>query len=143
MGYELSQLILHTKDLIREINTTITDASKGIFTHKISSEGMDGEFVDAINSVSTSIDFMKSQHDQAQREILNSKISVKSVNVSESLSIITSDLNDNIGNLKTITNAMQTASELANNSRNDIVDITNELNKGFIKYVSERIDYYN
>lgn len=138
MGYELSQLIKHTKNLINEINRTITDASKGIFTHKISSEGMSGEFVDAIQSVSKSIDFMKSQHKKAQRDVFNSKISVNSVNVSESLSLIISDLDVNIKDLKTITSATKEASELANNSRNDITDITNELNN-----LSEQVSINN
>lgn len=128
MGYELTQLITHTKNLINEINTTITDASKGVFTHQISSQGMDGEFVDAIESVKKSIVFMKEQNNKAQRDIFNSQISVKSVNVSESLSLIISDLHVNLNNLKTITSATKEASDLALNSRNDITDITNELN---------------
>ncbi|MDD2652696.1 MAG: methyl-accepting chemotaxis protein [Sulfurimonas sp.] len=128
MGYELSQLIEHTKSLIHEINTTITDASKGIFTHNISSEGMSGEFIDAVESVRKSIDFMKAQNAKAQRDIFNSKISTRSVNVSESLSLIISDLSSNINDLKTITSATKSASELAINSRNDISDITRELN---------------
>lgn len=128
MGYELSKLIGHTKELIREINTTITDASKGIFTHNISSDGMNGEFVDAIESVRKSIDFMKTQNAKAQRDVFNSKISTKSVNVSESLSLIISDLSSNIDDLKTITSATKSASELAINSRNDISEITRELN---------------
>lgn len=128
MGYELSKLIGHTKDLINEINTTITDASKGIFIHNISSEGMSGEFVDAIESVRKSIDFMKTQNAKAQRDLFNSKISIKSVNVSESLSFIISDLRSNIDDLKTITSATKNASELAINSRDDISEITRELN---------------
>jgi len=128
MGHELSKLIKHTQDLIHEINTTITDASKGIFSHKISSDGMSGEFVDAIKSVEKSIEFMKAQHAKAQRDIFNSKISTKSVNVSESLSLIISDLSSNIGDLKTITSATKEASESAMNSKNDILNITQELN---------------
>ena len=128
MGYELSELIKHTQNLINEINTTITDASKGIFTHKISSEGMSGEFVDAIESVEKSIEFMKTQHDKAQRDIFNAKISTRSVKVSESLSLIISDLNANIQDLKEITSATKDAADLATNSRNDITEIVNELN---------------
>jgi len=128
MGHELSKLIGHTKELIREINTTIAEASKGIFTHNISSEGMSGEFVDAIESVRKSIEFMKSQNAKAQRDLFNSKISIKSVNVSESLSFIISDLRTNIDDLKTITSATKNASELAINSRDDISEITRELN---------------
>lgn len=128
MGYELSQLIKHTQDLINQINTTITDASKGIFDRRISSEGMSGEFVDAIESVGKSIEFMKTQHAKAQRDIFNSKISTRSVKVSESLSMIISDLDGNLNDLKAITSATRDASELATDSRNDITDITNELN---------------
>lgn len=128
MGYELSELIKHTKNLIHEINMTITDASKGVFSHKISSEGMSGEFVDAIKSVEKSIEFMKTQHDKAQRDVFNSKISTRSVTVSESLSLIISDLSANISDLKIITSATKDASDLATNSRNDIAEIVNELN---------------
>ena len=128
MGHELAKLIKHTQDLIHQINTTITDASKGIFSHKISSDGMSGEFVDAIQSVGKSIEFMKAQHSKAQRDIFNSKISTKSVNVSESLSLIISDLSSNINDLKTISSATQEASESAINSKNDILNITKELN---------------
>jgi len=128
MGCELSKLINHTENLIHEINTTITDASKGIFTHQISSDGMEGEFVHAIESVKVSIDYMHEQHNKAARDVFNSKISTKSVNVSESLSLIISDLTVNVNSLKSITSATKQAEELASNSRNDIVDITSELN---------------
>jgi len=138
MGYELTNLITHTQNLIDEINHTITDASKGVFTHKISSQGMDGEFVEAIKSVSTSIDFMKNQYEKAERETFNSKISQRSVNVSESLSLIISDLTGNIDDLKTITSATKGASELANNSRDDITNITSELNE-----LSEQVSINN
>jgi len=138
MGYELSELISHTQKLINEINTTITDASKGVFSHQISSEGMDGEFVKAIDNVSTSIEFMKSQHNKTKRDIFNSKISAKSVNVSESLSLIIDDLHVNVNDLKTVTSATKQAAELSNSSKNDIVDITSELNE-----LSEQVSINN
>ncbi|MDQ1263296.1 MAG: hypothetical protein QG559_297, partial [Campylobacterota bacterium] len=128
MGRELSNLIRHTEDLINEINKTVTDASRGDFSHQISSSGMSGEFVKAIESVRTSIEFMKSQYSKSQRDIFNSKISVKSINVSESLSLIISDLDTNIGYLKNITSTNKEASELAMNSRESIADIVRELN---------------
>ncbi|MDA7817584.1 methyl-accepting chemotaxis protein [Sulfurimonas sp.] len=138
MGYELNKLITHTENLINEINRTITAASKGEFTHTISSEGMEGEFVNAIDSVATSIEFMKSQYEKTRRDEFNAKISTKSVNVSESLSLIISDLHVNVDELKTITSATKGAAELATNSRNDITDITNELNE-----LSEQVSINN
>ncbi|QOY54115.1 CZB domain-containing protein [Candidatus Sulfurimonas marisnigri] len=138
MGSEVTNLITHTQDLINEINRTITDASKGDFSHKISSAGMGGEFVKAIDSVATSIDFMKSQNDKAKKDTFNSKISVKSVQVTESLSIITSSLGKNINELETITSATKEAASLASSSRNDITEITSELNQ-----LSEQVNINN
>ena len=138
MGKELAKLISHTKQLIEEINSTITDASKGIFSRQISSKGMDGEFVHAIDNVAKSIEFMKEQNKKVQRDAFNSQLSVKSVNVSESLSLIQSDLTKNIHNLKEITSATKSAAELANDSRENINEIVNELNQ-----LSEQVSINN
>ena len=127
LGNELSTLLNHIQNLINEINTTITDASKGIFSHQISSAGMNGEFVEAIKSVETSINFMKEQHQKTIRDTFNSKLSTKSINVSESLSYIIENLRENIENLKQVTKATKSASSLANNSRENIHEIVNEL----------------
>jgi methyl-accepting chemotaxis protein len=129
MGLALSKLITHTKDLINEINRTITDASQGVFTHKISSSDMDGEFVKAIQSVSTSIEFMKMQNEKVKRDAFNAQLSAKSINVSESLSLIQDDLNSNINDLKTVTAATKSASDLANDSRSNLNDIVLELSE--------------
>lgn len=129
LGTELSKLMTHVKKLINEINTTITDASQGLFTHKISSSGMDGEFVTAIENVSTSIEFMKTQNTKVKRDTFNAKLSSKSINVSESLSLIQDDLGNNIKDLKTVTTATKAASALANDSRENVNEIVNELSE--------------
>lgn len=128
MGRELATLIGHTQKLIHEINAVITDASQGIFQRDISSEGMSGEFVDAIENVRKSIEFMKIQYAKAQRDVFNSQISVKSVNVSESLSFIIADLKTNINDLKIITSATQESSKTAMQSKEDVAVVVRELN---------------
>ena len=129
MGSELAKLLVQVKMLISEINGTITDASQGVFAHKISHNGMGGEFVDAIQSVSKSIDFMKEQNVKVQHDAFNSQVSVKSVNVSESLSLIQNDLQTNIESLKSITSATKEAADLANNSRENINEVVGELDE--------------
>ena len=138
MGRELSKLLSHTQTLIEEINRTITDASQGVFTHTISADGLDGEFVIAIQNVAKSIDFMKEQNKKVLRDAFNSQLSVKSVNVSESLHLIQDDLNKNIGDLKEITGATKEASSLANNSRANITNIVAELTQ-----LSEQVSINN
>ena len=138
MGRELSKLLSHTQTLIEEINRTITDASQGVFTHQISSDGLDGEFVIAIDNVAKSIEFMKEQNKKVLRDAFNSKLSVKSVNVSESLSFIQQDLEKNISDLKEITSETKDASSLANNSRANITQIVAELTQ-----LSEQVSINN
>ena len=138
LGAELSKLMSHVKNLINEINTTITDASQGLFTHKISSARMSGEFVKAIDNVATSIEFMKAQNSKVKRDTFNAKLSSKSINVSESLSLIQDDLNNNINDLKTVTTANKAASDLANNSRKSVNEIVNELSQ-----LSEQVSVNN
>jgi len=129
MGQNLTQLLEHVKTLINEINISITDASQGVFTHTMSSGNMEGEFVVAIQNVSKSIEFMKEQNKKVMRDSFNSKLSVKSVNVSESLSLIQNDLKTNISNLKDITSATKSAATLANASQSNINDVVSELHQ--------------
>ncbi|MDF1882535.1 CZB domain-containing protein [Sulfurimonas sp. SAG-AH-194-C21] len=129
MGINLSILINHTSTLIQEINRAITDASRGEFKQGISSNGMDGEFVVAVNSVMSSIDFMQEQHSKAQRDTFNARLSESSRNVSESLTVIQDNLKTNIENLKDVTSATKSAAELSTNSRENIMQAVEELHK--------------
>jgi len=127
MGMHLAELLEHVKRLIEEINTTIVNASKGDFSKQISSNGMNGEFVVAINNVANSIEFMKAQHKKTLRDAFNSKISTKSVQVSESLTVIQNDLKTNIENIKEVTESTRQAADLANDSRENINSVVSEL----------------
>jgi len=127
MGQNLSELLNHISNLISEINRVITDASHGDFSQHISSNGMQGEFVVAINSVATSIDFMHEQHNKGLRDSFNARLSENSINVSESLTVIQGNLKTNIENLKNITDATKSAADLSNNSRNNINEAVGEL----------------
>jgi methyl-accepting chemotaxis protein len=125
---QLEQLISQIQNLIHQINTSISGATKGDFSHALNRDGMHGEFVDALDNVSTSIEVMKVQEQKKRRDSLNSELSHLSVQVTESLSVIQENLQSNIKDLKAVTNATTNAAELANNSRETIAVIINELN---------------
>lgn len=128
MGSALHQLISQIQNFIHQINSSISGATQGDFSHSLSSDGMHGEFVDAIANVDKSISIMKEQELKKRRDNLNSELSQLSVNVTESLSVIQDDLNTNINDLKEVTNATRSAADLANSSRDTISIIINELN---------------
>jgi len=127
MGSNLATLIGHTSSLINNINRAITDASHSDFSQRISAGDMQGEFVVAVNSVASSIDFMQEQHNKTLRDSFNARLSENSNNVSESLTVIQGNLKTNIENLKNITNATKSAADLSNNSRENINDAVSEL----------------
>ncbi|MDQ7068131.1 MAG: methyl-accepting chemotaxis protein [Sulfurimonas sp.] len=127
MGISLNILIAHTSTLINEINRAITDASHGDFSQAISAEGMDGEFVVAVNSVMSSINFMQEQHSKALRDTFNARLSQSSRNVSESLTVIQKNLQTNIENLKEVTASTKSAADLSTNTRENIIQAVAEL----------------
>ncbi len=127
MGGSLTKLIKQIENFIHEINTSISNATKGDFTRPISANGMQGEFVDAIILVKGSIDVMHSQEDQKQRDALNSQLSVMSVAVTESLDVIQHDLEHNVNDLKEVTKTTKEAASLSDNSRKTIETIIDEL----------------
>ncbi|MEA2072616.1 MAG: methyl-accepting chemotaxis protein [Campylobacterota bacterium] len=127
MGRNLGMFIGHVEKLIKEINGTITEASQGRFETKISSDGMEGEFVSAIENVGKSIEYMEAQHRKGMRDTFNARLSDRSKDVSESLTVIQSNLKTNIENLKGITSATKSAAELSNNSRDNINEAVSEL----------------
>ena len=127
MGRNLNKLIENVSTLIQEINRSITDASQGVFTHRMSASGMEGEFVVAIENVAKSIEFMKEQSKKVKRDAFNAQLSVKSVNVSESLSLIQNDLKTNVSNLKEITSATKSTADLANESQSNISIVVGDL----------------
>lgn len=128
MGDALQKLIHQIQNFIHQINTSISGATKGDFSHTLSSDGMHGDFVDAIENVDISIKIMKSQEAKQRRDVLNSELSKLSVQVTESLSVIQDNLHNNIQDLKEVTRATTGAAELANDSRHTIANIINELN---------------
>jgi len=127
MSEALISLIGQVDKFMTEINTTITNATKGDYSHTISHSGMHGEFVDGINNVAGSIEIMKEQHSKQRKDSLNSELSSLSSGVMASLSIIQKDLQSNIDDLKNVTKATKDASTQANDSRTNIESIIKEL----------------
>lgn len=124
----LDKLIYQIKDVIYQINTSISGATNGDFSHVLSRDGIHGEFVTAIDNVDNSIKVMLEQEKKKRRDALNSKLSQLSVQVTESLSVIQDNLHHNIEDLKGVTRATKAAATLADDSRQTISVIIDELN---------------
>ena len=136
MGRALKHFIEHVEELIHQINSAIGNAAKGDFTHDINHDGLTGEFEEALRNVKRAIDAMKEQYHTAKIESFHAKLSAKSVTVTESLSVIQNNLQDNIQKLKEVTQSNKSAAEMANDSRESIFEIVQEL-QNLTEQVSE------
>lgn len=138
MGHSLAMLIEQITTFIKRINTSIEASTRGDFSSRLSSEGMHGEFVHAVELIQSSLSIMEEQEVKKQRDALNSDLSQLSVQVTESLSVIQNDLDQNLKSLKEVTHATKDASSLANNSRNNIESIFEEL-----QFLTEKVQNNN
>ena len=129
MADSLERLITQTESFIEEINTCISDATRGDFSRTISDAGMQGAFVEAIGNVGNSIAIMKEQEVKKRRDALNADLSTLNIGVTESLSVIQENLGRNINDLKNITGATKSAASLSQESRSKIETIIHELHK--------------
>ena len=129
MADALQQLLSQIENFISQINTSITNATVGDFSHPISDIGMHGAFVDALAHVKESIAVMEIQELKKRHDAMNAELSHLSIQVTESLSVIQEDLQKNIQNLKEVTSATKDAATLADGSRQTIGEIIDELGK--------------
>jgi uncharacterized coiled-coil DUF342 family protein len=90
---------------------------------------MHGDFVEAIGLICGSIRVMKDQESKKRRDAMNGELSQLSVGVTESLSVIQDNLNQNIADLKDVTNATQEAATLSNESRESTSKIVADLSQ--------------
>ena len=127
MGSSLLKLIENVELMISNTNNAIKNASQGIFTEHMNCDTLQGEFREAVSNVKKAVAIMQEEHRKSLRDSFNAKLSVKSVNVSESLTVIQADLKNNIEQLKNVTENNAHAAELANESRTNINTIVEEL----------------
>ncbi len=127
MGRSLDQLIRQIETFIHRIYRSIGNATRGEFNEPLTSDGMHGEFIQAIELVKSSIAVMKEQESKKQRDALNSELSKLSVEVTESLAVIQHNLEHNITNLKEVTRTTKEAANLSDDSRKTIQVIVREL----------------
>jgi len=129
LGISLEKLLNQLETFIEEINYTITKATEGDFSRKISTDGMNGGFEEAILHLKDSIDIMELQDKKKRQDALLSELSALNVGVTESLTVIQDDLRQNISDLKEVTTATTEASELTTESRDNIENVIDELGK--------------
>ncbi len=129
MARLFQSLITIMQDLTTRISTTVHYAAKGDFTScKLTGDGLDGDFLVAINSVIKGIDAMKEAH--KKQEIINFNSQLQTLNnVGGSITLIQSEISTIVNNLSEILNTTNETSSQASNSLIVVEEILTKLNK--------------
>ncbi len=127
MGIALSSLLDQIENFVHQINNSISKASVGDFSFEIKTNGMKGEFIQAIELIEESISVMKEQEYKKRQDSFNSELSALSIGVTESMTLIQQDLASNIEALKVVTQATKDAEAQSSDSKENTEQIVSEL----------------
>ncbi len=129
MAAMFQSLITIMQDLTTRISTSVHYAAKGDFTScKLTGDGLDGDFLNAINSVIKGIDAMKEAHDK--QELINFNSQLQSLNdVGGSITLIQSEIASIVENLSDVLKTTNETSEQASDTLVVVEEILTKLNK--------------
>jgi methyl-accepting chemotaxis protein len=123
----LNELVGTFSTLITRINSSVHNASRGDFSQKLSADGLQGDFEEAIDKVSRGIDAMQDAHEKQKIITFSSK--VRSIgNVGDGLSMIQNEINGVIEDLINVQVTTEKTSTQSTKSLNTIEKILEKLN---------------
>ncbi len=122
----LAELVSLVKDTMNRVNDSVNRASVGDFSYNLNSDGLHGDFAEAIHSVKSGIDAMKEAHEKQQ--LINFDSNIRSIgSVGDGLSLIQSEILNILNQLSNIHNDTKKTSQTSNDSMDEIKDILNKL----------------
>ena len=129
MASMFQSLITIMQDLTTRISTSVHFAAKGDFgSCKLTGDGLNGDFLKAINSVIKGIDAMKEAHDK--QEIINFNSQLQTLNnVGGSITLIQSEIATIVDNLSEVLKSTNETSSQASNNLIVVEEILTKLNK--------------
>ncbi len=124
---QLAIFVKLIKDLTTRINTSVSGASKGDFSFKLTTDGLNGDLAVALENVKAGIEAMRVAHNK--QKIINFSSKVRSIGkVEEGLNLIKSEITHVKEVLKEVHKSTDTTNETANNSMQELSDILEKLN---------------
>ncbi|NPA66799.1 MAG: chemotaxis protein [Epsilonproteobacteria bacterium] len=122
----LASLVNIIRDLTDRINTSVAQAAKGDFSYDLNADGLDGDYVTAIEMVKSGIDAMHEAHEKQKYIALNAEM--RSIgNVSKGLVLIQGETTELIEDLGSILKATDATSELATSSLQKLENILEKM----------------
>ncbi len=125
--HQLHILVTTIKELTLRINTSVEQASKGDFSYTLSSDGLNGDFAEAISHVQDGIGAMKEAHEK--QSVINFNSKIRDIgDISKSLSMVQDEISGISSGLDSVHTNTQETSEASNNSMAEVEAILAKLN---------------
>jgi len=124
---QLHNLVTTIKDLTSRINISVEQASKGDFSYDLNSDGLNGDFGDAISHVQDGINAMKKAHER--QSLINFSSKIREIgDVGKGLSILEDEISTISSGLDSVYQSTEETSNTSNDSMIQVEDILSKLN---------------
>ena len=125
--HQLHILVVTIRELTSRINISVEQASKGDFSYKLSSDGLNGDFADAISHVQDGIDAMKEAH--KRQSLINFNSQIREIgDVGKGLSLLQDEISGVSSGLDAVYLSTEETSKTSNDSMIQVEDILVKLN---------------
>ncbi len=136
---EITQLLATLVDLIKEltsrINTSVHKASQGDFSYELNSQGLNGDFAEAIKNVQDGIYAMKTSHEK--QLFINFSSNVRNVgSIGDGLGLIQNEMSSVIKELSVVQNTTKHTAQTSNNSMGAVGNILEKL-QSLVEQISD------
>jgi methyl-accepting chemotaxis protein len=137
----LSSLVDTFSTLINRINTSVSNASNGDFSYKLTDDGLKGDFAKAIMMVRSGICAMKDSHEQ--QLFINFSAHVRGIgSVGDGLNLIQDEMSQVIKELEQVQESTEKTSEQSSNSMDEIKHILHKL-QILVEHISDSNESIN
>jgi len=131
----LATMVELVKDLTARINTSVNKASEGDFSYNLNSEGLNGDFAEAIHNVQNGINAMKEAHEKQQ--IIKFGANVRSIgSVGDGLGLIQGEILNVIKELDILGEKTSKTAESSNESMTEVDNILQKL-QTLVEHISD------
>ncbi|EQB38762.1 hypothetical protein M947_08670 [Sulfurimonas hongkongensis] len=136
---EITQLLATLIDLIKEltsrINTSVHKASQGDFSYDLNSDGLAGDFAEAIKNVQNGISAMKTSHEK--QLFINFSSKVRSVgSIGDGLGLIQNEMSSVIKELSVVQSTTKHTAQTSDDSMGAVEDILEKL-QNLVEQISD------
>ena len=128
VAWGINDLLDQTEQFIRDIESSITVANKGLSNRIILEDGYKGDFKQALPNLNKAINSISSSYKSAQKSFLSEQFNANSQGgISKGLSIIQEDILENLTIVKKIATSTKETAKESMNSQKTVQDITDKI----------------